>query len=321
MQLCEPVEERSPSRKAVELSERTETLLGLSLVPEANAWRQLAEAAGSADEAGLDLIGIQDHPYQWRFLDTFAFIASLLANTRHIRIFPDVANLPLRPPSVLAKTAASLDLLSGGRFELGLGAGAFWEAVQAMGGPRRTAREAVDALAEAIEVIRLMWSGERAVSYPGHYYQLKGVHPGAPPPHEIEIWVGAYKPRMLQLVGRLADGWIPSLGRISPEELHSAHAVIDDAAEAAGRSPLSIRRLLNIGGTITTGGRGDLRPARSVGRLSSDLSGPPEFWHDMLSGLKEIGFSAFIFWFPEEEHTQIARLAEEVAPLVRDASS
>ena len=60
-----------------------------------------------------------------------------------------------------------------------------------------------------------MWSGERAVSYGGEYYRLRGVHPGDPPPHDVELWVGAYKPRMLRLVGRLADGWILSLGRMS----------------------------------------------------------------------------------------------------------
>ena len=87
-----------------------------------------------ADEAGLDLVGIQDHPYQRRFLDTWALMAFVLAQTSRISVFPDVANLPLRPPRMMAKAAASLDVLSGGRFELGLGAGAFWDGIEAMGG-------------------------------------------------------------------------------------------------------------------------------------------------------------------------------------------
>jgi alkanesulfonate monooxygenase SsuD/methylene tetrahydromethanopterin reductase-like flavin-dependent oxidoreductase (luciferase family) len=140
---------------------RAEPLIGISLVPEASAWTRLVEAALAADEGGLDLLGIQDHPYQWRFLDTFALIADLLARTERIRIFPDVANLPLRPPAMLAKAASSLDRLSGGGFELGLGAGSFWDAIVAMGGPRRTPAQALGALAEAIEVIRRMWSSER----------------------------------------------------------------------------------------------------------------------------------------------------------------
>lgn len=85
-------------------------------------------------------------------------------------MFPDVANLPLRPPAVMAKAAASLDLISGGRFELGLGAGSFWHAISAMGGPSRTPREAGEALAEAIDVVRLMWSEQRSIRYDGTHY-------------------------------------------------------------------------------------------------------------------------------------------------------
>ncbi|MCP9954990.1 LLM class flavin-dependent oxidoreductase [Actinomadura madurae] len=79
-----------------------------------------------ADEDGLDLFGVQDHPYAAGLADTMAVIATVLADTERLRVFPDVANLPLREPAVLAKQAATLDLLSGGRFELGLGAGGFW---------------------------------------------------------------------------------------------------------------------------------------------------------------------------------------------------
>jgi alkanesulfonate monooxygenase SsuD/methylene tetrahydromethanopterin reductase-like flavin-dependent oxidoreductase (luciferase family) len=300
---------------------RPETLLGISLVPEASAGPRLADAARAADEGGLDLVGIQDHPYQWRFLDTFALIAYLLARTERIRVFPDVANLPLRPPAMLAKAASSLDRLSGGRFELGLGAGSFWDAIAAMDGPRRRPAEAVGALAEAIDVIRRMWSGERSVSFEGEHYRLRGVHPGAAPPHPIGIWIGGYGPRMLRLIGRVADGWIPSYGMSTPEVLRSGNEAIDEAARAAGRVPAQVRRLLNIGGAITEPGPGDRREqVRSVGRIPSDLAGPPAFWHELLDGFKEMGFDAFVVWLPAEEPAQVARLAHEVAPLVRGTS-
>src|SRR3712207_3597401 len=177
--------------------------LGLSLVPNAADVDRLRACVRLADEGGLDLVGIQDHPYQRRFVDTFALLGDLLARTERVRVFPDVANLPLRPPAVLAKQAATLDLLSGGRFELGLGAGGFREAIVAMGGPERTPGESVDALREAIEVIRLAWSDERSVRFGGEHYRLNGLHPGPRPAHPIGIWVGAYKPRMLRLVGEL----------------------------------------------------------------------------------------------------------------------
>src|SRR6266571_2057973 len=164
---------------------------GISVVPEAAALEEVRAAVGAADRSGLDLVGIQDHPYQRRFLDTLALIGTLLAETRRVRVFPDVANLPLRPPATLAKEAASLDVLSGGRFELGLGAGAFWDAIEAMGGPRRTPAEAVEALEEAIAIIRQAWSQERSVRLDGRHYQVRGYHPGPAPAHGIEIWIGA----------------------------------------------------------------------------------------------------------------------------------
>jgi alkanesulfonate monooxygenase SsuD/methylene tetrahydromethanopterin reductase-like flavin-dependent oxidoreductase (luciferase family) len=167
-----------------------------------------------------------------------------------VRLFPDVANLPLRHPAMLAKSAASLDVLSGGRFELGLGAGSLWDAIAAMGGPRREPREAVDALVEAIAILRACWSGERSVTFEGSFYEVRGFHPGPPPAHDIGIWLGAYGPRMQRIVGRLADGWVPSVPRFPVDELAAARARIDAAAEKAGRDPASIRRIANVNGVV-----------------------------------------------------------------------
>src|ERR1700730_18434477 len=221
---------------------------GCFLIPDATSPQRALELGILADELGFDLIGVQDHPYQRRFYDTWTLLTAIAMRTKRITVFPDVANLPLRPPAVLAKAAASLDLLSGGRLELGLGAGGFWDAIKAMGGPGRTPGESVQALEEAIQVIRLMWSGERGIHFDGKFYQLAGVHSGPVPAHSIGIWLGAYKPRMLALVGRLADGWVPSLGGLKPQDMPAANARVDEAAAAAGREPSSIRRVLNVGG-------------------------------------------------------------------------
>src|SRR5689334_24437465 len=96
-----------------------------------------------SEELGYDLVTFQDHPYQPRFLDTWTLLTWVAAQTERIRVSGNVLNLPLRQPAVLARAAASLDLLSGGRFDLGLGAGGFWDAIEAMGGPRRTPAQAV----------------------------------------------------------------------------------------------------------------------------------------------------------------------------------
>jgi alkanesulfonate monooxygenase SsuD/methylene tetrahydromethanopterin reductase-like flavin-dependent oxidoreductase (luciferase family) len=282
---------------------------GLSIVPtsiDAEASRSLVRRA---DELGLDVVGIQDHPYQWRFLDTWSLIADLLARTERIRIFPDVANLPLRGPAMIAKQAASLDVLSGGRFELGLGAGSFWDAIAAMGGPRRSPAEAVDALEEAIHLIRLFWSGEPTIDYDGRFYSVRGLHPGPPPPHPIGIWLGAYKPRMLALTGRLADGWVPSLPYAPPPEIQAMRERIDEAAAAAGRDPSEIRRIYNVVGEIT-----------DDGEEGDGLRGTAAQWGEWLTSfVVDLGFDTLIFWPQGDTVRQVERFATEVAPVVRNA--
>lgn len=170
-----------------------------------------------AERVGLDLVSYQDHPYQNGFLDTWTLMSWVAARTTSIRLATNVANVPLRPPAVLARAAASLDLLSGGRVELGLGAGGFREAIAAMGGPDRTVGESVSALGEAIDVIRGLWdeADRSPLRVAGEYYAVDGAKRGPAPAHEMGIWLGAYKPRMLRLTGAKADGWIPTLNYVN----------------------------------------------------------------------------------------------------------
>ena len=286
---------------------------GIFPTPNAEQLESVVEQVLTAERLGIDLVGIQDHPYQRRFLDTWSLIAYLAARTERIRFFPDVANLPLRPPAVMANAAASIDILSGGRFELGLGAGAFWEGIGAMGGPVRSGKESVDALEEAIAVIRLMWSRERSVSFEGEHYSLDGVHPGPPPAHEIGIWLGAYGPRMMRVVGRLADGWIPSLPRMPVNEVPPRQKAIDEAARAAGRDPATIRRIANLSGEITDGASGE---------SGEWLHGPVEHWVEELTKLvRDFGFDGFVLSPADGSLEQIERFATEVAPAVREAAA
>lgn len=227
-------------------------LFGSFITPSAEQPHQAVELARLSERAGLDLATFQDHPYQPAFLDTWTLLSYAAAVTSRIRLSGNVLNLPLRQPAVLARSVASLDRLSGGRIELGIGAGAFWDAVEAMGGPRRSPGEAVDALAEAIAVIRAVWDADQrgGVRLPGKHYRVVGAKRGPAPVHDVGIWVGAYKPRMLRLVGETADGWLPSLPYLKrgPAELAELNEIIDSAAIGAGRDPRDIRRLLNISG-------------------------------------------------------------------------
>lgn len=276
---------------------------GVSIVPAATDLGLARSLAGRADELGLDLVGIQDHPYQWRHLDTWALLADLLARTERVRVFPDVANLPLRGPAMIAKHAATLDVLSGGRFELGLGAGAYWEPIAAMGGPSRSGGESLRALEDAIRIVRAFWSGERTISVEGSIYSVRGLHPGPAPLHPIGIWLGVGKPRALELTGRLADGWVPSLFWATPELVPGMQRRIDDGATAAGRDPAAIRRVYNVAGTIADG------PVRGL------LDGPPEHWVETLGGFAaELGFDTFVLWSDEDPLGQLERFAGEVVP-------
>src|SRR5919112_1607069 len=280
---------------------------GASVEPLADPPDWARRVSRTADQVGLDLIGIQDHPYQRRFLDTWTLIATLVPLTERVRFFPDVVNPPLRPPAMLAKAAASLDVLSGGRVEMGLGAGAFWDAVVGMGGPRRSPGEAVRSIAEAIEVMRLVWSDERSLRFDGEFYSLKGMRPGPHPVHDIGIWVGAYGPKMLDLIGRVADGWVPSLGYSPPGRLPEMNGRIDEGANRAGREPGEIRRAYNLSGYIGTEGE-DL------------LEGPASQWVETLTQFAlEYGMDTFIYWPSGDHERQVAIFAGEVVPAVREA--
>ena len=246
-----------------------ELQFGVFITPDAGQVDAVLELSKLADLVGLDLVTFQDHPYQARFLDTWTLLSVVAAQTTNVRVAPNVANLPLRQPVVLARSVASLDIISGGRVELGLGAGAFWDAIAAVGGPRLTPGQAVDALAEAIDVIRATWNvGGGTIRHEGEHYRVVGAHPGPAPAHDVEIWLGAYKPRMLALTGAKADGWLPSMGYADLAELPAMNHAIDRAAEEAGRLPADVRRLFNVNGSFGSG-TGFLEGARATGRSSS----------------------------------------------------
>ncbi|TFD76860.1 LLM class flavin-dependent oxidoreductase [Cryobacterium sp. Sr8] len=249
-------------------------LFGTFVTPTAAQADAVVALARLAARSGLDLVTFQDHPYQPRFLDAWTLLSWVAARTERVRLAPNVLNLPLRQPTVIARSAASLDILSGGRVELGLGAGAFWDAIEASGGRRLRPGQAVGALEEAIAVIREVWASDRpgGVRVRGEWYTVDGAQRGPAPLHSSGIWLGAYTPRMLALTGRAADGWIASLGFLpgGPAGLAALNARIDDGAAEAGRDPGSIRRLLNVGGAFTPSAEGLLRgpPGRGPPALS-----------------------------------------------------
>ncbi|MDX6452904.1 MAG: hypothetical protein QOH16_2953 [Gaiellaceae bacterium] len=265
---------------------------GVFATPSAHDAETVIALATLADRVGLDLVTYQDHPYQARFLDTWTLLSVVAARTTRVRVSANVLNLPLRPPAVVARAVASLDILSGGRAELALGAGAFWEGIEAMGGRRLSPGQSVDALEEAIDVIRALWDVEQPgkATYEGSYYRLDGAARGPAPVHEIGVWLGAYKPRMLNLTGRKADGWLPSYQYLEEGDLARGNQAIDEAALSVGRDPSEIRRLFNF------------RAGTSVDELTR-------------YALEE-GIATFLV--TADDPGTIERLASEIAPAVRE---
>lgn len=283
-------------------------LFGTFVTPVNQPPQHAVEQAVVADRAGLDLVTFQDHPYQPRFHDTSTLLAFAAARTERAHLTANVTNLPLRLPTMIARSIASLDLLSGGRIELGIGAGAFWDAIVAMGGPRRTPGESIAALEEAIAIIRGIWDAdERGVlSVQGEHYQVQGAKRGPAPAHPVGIWVGAYGPRILGMVGRVADGWLPSLSYLKGglPQLAALNRHIDEGAEQAGRDPREIRRFLNV--------QGQFAPERS-----GFLQGPPDQWAEELAEVAlTYGTSGFIL--ASDDTTTTETYAGEVAPAVRE---
>src|SRR4051812_26807997 len=252
---------------------------GIFPTPRAESAQATLHMARVAEEAGFDLVGIQDHPYQRRFLDTWTLMGFVLGQTSRVTVFPDVANLPLRPPRMMAKAATSLDLLSGGRFELGLGAGAMWEGIEAMGGRPMSPKQSVDALEIAIGELHEFWQGE-------------GKFEGPKPAHDIGIWLGAYKPRMLRITGALADGWIPSQSYLTPDLVPEAMERVDEAARAEGRDPAQIRRIYNL------------------------ITDEPATAEQITGFATELGFDTFIF--SPADPRGVEQLAGELIPAVRE---
>ena len=296
---------------------RNTPLFGVSVNPVAQNIDRILSIAQLLDRSGIDFITSQDHPYNPGFLDAWTLLSMLAARTERLRILPNVLSLPLRPPVMLAKSAASLDLLTHGRVELGLGSGLSSEGIYAFGGPSRSRGESVTALEEGIKVIRSFWQSARAAtpaSFNGTYYRLSGAQAGPAPVHPIGIWLGTYSPRSLRITGRLADGWLPSSPYLPPKKVAVAQVTIDHAAENAGRSPGDIRRGYNVAGMIVP----LISPLRghNVGIIVSSV----KEWVKVLAYYYyELGFDTFIFWPIRDEENQIRRFVEEVVPAAREA--
>ena len=284
-------------------------LFGTFVTPSAQGASNVIDLAVTADRAGLDLVTFQDHPYQPTFLDTPTLIAYAAARTERIHLSANVANLPLRPPAVLARAAASLDILSGGRLELGIGAGYYWDPIAAMGGRRPRPRSPSTRSARVSRSSATSGTPTPAAASSGTASTTRSTAPSAAPSPRTTSTSGSAptSPRCSRSPAPPGTAGSPRWRACRrPGSLPEANDRIDQAAAAAGRPPAAVRRLMNFMNV-------DFSP---IGHGS--LTGPPEEWVNQLTTLAlEHGITAFLIGGDDLDLTE--KFAAEVAPAVRES--
>jgi alkanesulfonate monooxygenase SsuD/methylene tetrahydromethanopterin reductase-like flavin-dependent oxidoreductase (luciferase family) len=291
------------------------TVFGVGLDQAVSKADALFRHAKLADEHGLDVVSMADHPYFGDRLDPYATLGVLLGRTSSVAGLVNVTNA-IRNAPMLARTVTTLAELSGGRIILGMGAGGSWDDIARLGATRLGPAAAVRAFAEAMTVVRLLSGGGQPVTFDGEFYQLTDLAPASTP--SPPIWTGSVGPRSLAVTGRLADGWIP--GRAADwlsARFRESRPVIDAAAVAAGRRPEDVRTIYNLPGRITAS---PLSATRSDGRW---VGGDVDQWVEELTGAVVDHHAGGFILFPATDGTPldvtIGRWAQEIAPAVREA--
>jgi probable F420-dependent oxidoreductase len=287
------------------------TLFGLGISTSAAPGADPVADARRAEQLGFDFVSASDHLHgKQPTFEPWTMLSWIAAATSRVRVATRVLAVPYRQPAVVAKMAESLDRLSGGRLILGLGGGALDEEFRAFGLGVRSPRDKVDGLEEAVRVIRGLWS-QPTFTFDGRLYRADGAELEPKPDHRIPVWLGTYGRRALALTGRLADGWIPSLGYAPPEQVTVMRERVLAAARQAGRDPGEITCAYNL----------EVRVDEHAGARPSVVSGPPDAVTERLLGLLELGFTALnLIPAGPGKDDQTERLARDVLPALRAAS-
>ena len=284
--------------------------------------------AQAAEKAGFEGVSFSDRPHD-PVLEGWTLATAVAARTERIRVFHTTLNVPYRFASVLAKEAAALDIISGGRLDLCLGAGgdANRPLYDSIGVPLAAPGERLTDLVDAIAIMRGMWANEK-FSYKGRVYQVEDAQGGPKPVQQpIPIWIGARMPRSLRIAGRIADGFVKNGGWGSVEELKGLNDAVSAAAVRAGRDPNAVRRVLNgaLSYVAKDKADGDAYRAGAVqdagsraGQQVSGLIGTPEEIIELVQAYRGAGVDTFVVNFgPGLALEQIARFGAEVIPEAR----
>ncbi|MGH9278371.1 MAG: TIGR03560 family F420-dependent LLM class oxidoreductase [Acidimicrobiales bacterium] len=259
-------------------------------------WDELLRRVAFAEEAGFGGAWVFDHlkalygPREGPCFEAWTLLAGLAAKTSRIRLGALVTGVTYRHPSMLAAEAVTVDHISGGRLDLGMGAAWFEQEHIELGIEFPPAGERISRLAEAVDVVTRLMT-EAGVDYDGRYYRLRNATYRPLPvqrPHP-PIWIGGQgERRMLPLVARKADVW-HGFGNVA--ELARKSKLLDQLAEDAGRDPTTLRRSSYL-----------------------SLSEPWDEVRRTADGLREVGFDVLIASWPSEGWARIDEFAATVLP-------
>ncbi len=292
-------------------------LFGLGLENGVSQVSEMLRHARLADDAGLDLVSLSDHPYFAERVDAYAGLGFVLGATSNIAGAVICTNLLSRPAPILARTVTGLSTISRGRVILGMGAAGMWEEIVALGVPRLSPAARIRALEEAIVVVRALSGGGDPVTLEGEFYHVTGLTPAtAPTP---PIWVGSLGPKMLAVTGRHADGWIPGhLADWRSTLVAESRPIIDEAAASVGRDPGDVDTIYNLTGRLA---RHPLPETRDdEGRWIG--GGVAQWVEELTFAVLDRGAGAFIYLLPPGDSisdTALNLWAHEVVPAVREA--
>jgi len=264
-------------------------------------WPTLLERWLLFEALGFDSIWDSDHFFQpsWSAepnFEAWTVLAALAASTKRIRIGVLVSSNTFRHPALLAKQAVTVDHISHGRLDLGLGAGWF-EAEHAMFGiPFPDAAERVGRFREAVEIVDQLLRNDET-TYEGQYYQVRQARFRPRPIQQPRppLTLGGHKPRMLRVVAKYADVW-NSFGTV--EEIRTRNETLNELCAASGRDPHSIRRSLYCPTSMKPS------PSASV-----------EAFHDVIGRYREAGIQEFVLDLTGvEQFSVVERIATDAIP-------
>ena len=286
---------------------RSKNAVRFGINPRGLSFERTVAVAKAAEAAGFDNVSFADRPPEDN-LEGWTVATAVAMTTQRIRITHSTLNVPFRYPALLAKMAASLDVITGGgRVLLTLGAGGQEGHAVSFGMRFGSPGERVEGLIDAINILRGAWANE-SFTYEGKQYSVTDcVVLPKPIEQPIPIFIGAGQPRMLGLAGSMADGWIKNGGwPASPEAYAELQEKVERGAERAGRDPGTLRRVVNCSAFVGAVTPPDVDPARG-------LVGTPDQVLEIIEKHRDAGIDTFQLGFPSDiVDEQIPAFGEQI---------